>query len=172
MSMLEITGAGKGGSRRDPIDHPNTLQARSTARLIDLISEGPIYGLVEQTDRLRSIFMDDTPCTNTDGSVNYAGVAVHERYGYSDQDVMPGFAQVESDISAGHTLTTVSPFLFTVSDSTVKQVRLRVRLGGSSHGLTGKVCGIGSSVFGFAAWKVLLPLLTIHSPLQRTGCTV
>lgn len=130
MSMPEITGSGKGGSRRDPIDHPNTLQARSTARLIDLISEGPIYGLVEQTDRLRSIFMDDTPCKNTDGSVNYAGVGVHERYGYSDQDVMPGFAQVESDISAGHTLTTVSPFLFTVSDSTVKQVRLRVRLGG------------------------------------------
>jgi len=127
-----IQGEGKGGgSRRNPVDHPNTLQARSTARLIDLLSEGPIFGLVRQDALERSIYMDDTPIANADGSLNYEGVTVYERKGDADQDVMPGFSQVETEQSANFSLEkSNSPYSITISSSTVKQVRVKVRLSG------------------------------------------
>ena len=128
MSKPIIQGAGKGGSQRNPVDHPNTLQARSTAKLIDLISEGPIFGLVKQDALEQSIFMDDTPVANTDGSLNYEGVRIFERKGDADQSVMPGFSQVETEISLNTPLTKQNPVLFTIQDSNVKQVRLKVRL--------------------------------------------
>jgi predicted phage tail protein len=129
MSKPIISGAGKGGSQRTPKEHPNTLQARSVAKIIDLISEGPIYGLARTADDpLRSIFMDDTPVKNADGSFNYEGVDVYERFGTEDQGSMPGFAQVETEQSVNVTLTKQNPVLFTIENSNVKQIRLKVRL--------------------------------------------
>ena len=131
MSKPIIRGEGKGGSKRNPIDHPNTLQARSTAKLIDLISEGPIFGLVRQDALGRSIYMDDTPVENADGSLNYQGVTIYERKGDADQDVMPGFSQVETEQGASQTLEKAnSPYPITISSETVKQVRVKIRLNG------------------------------------------
>ena len=64
-------GKGGGGGARTPQEAPNTLRAKTTAYLIDVLGEGEIVGLV---DGARSIYFDDTPLMNPDGSVNFRGV--------------------------------------------------------------------------------------------------
>ena len=48
-------GGGGGGEPRAPVEGANTLQTRATARVVDLIGEGEMRGLV---DGLKSIYVD------------------------------------------------------------------------------------------------------------------
>ena len=91
-------GGGGGGEVRQPVEDPNTLQARMTARVLDIIAEGPCYGLA---NGLQSVYFDDTPLQNADGSFNFAGVEVFERKGTPDQDWISGFPAVEQEVSVG-----------------------------------------------------------------------
>lgn len=126
---MSVSGESKKKSRK-PVEHPNTLQSRSVARVLDLISEGPIEGLVDQENPKKSIYMDETPIMNADGSLNFEGVEVIERYGESDQDAIPGFSQVETEQPLGQVVSKAIPTIFTVSDPNIKQIRLKVRVNG------------------------------------------
>ena len=76
-------GGGKsgGGGSRTPSTDPDSLNSRSFGHIIDLLSEGEIDGLVDDgfvnpisgaTDAwMRSIFLDNTPLKNADGTVNF-----------------------------------------------------------------------------------------------------
>lgn len=87
-------GGGKGGgSQRSAQEDPNTLQSQALARVVDIVSEGEIVGLV---DGLKSIYFDSTPVQNPDDSFNFAGLTVEERLGLPDQTPMPGFSQTEN----------------------------------------------------------------------------
>jgi len=90
--------AGRGGQA--PVEDANTLQSRSMARFLDLWCEGPIEGLV---DADKSIYFDDTPLLNSDGSYNYQGVSWSKRLGlpYPSQTYMPGFPSSENVVSLG-----------------------------------------------------------------------
>ena len=68
-------GGGKGGGRssRTPIEADDTLQSEQFANVLDLLCEGEIQGL---DDGGRSIFLDDTPVQNTDGSFNFQNFAI------------------------------------------------------------------------------------------------
>ncbi|XKE45762.1 phage tail protein [Halomonas organivorans] len=118
-------GGGGGGSQRVPREAPNTLRSTSKARLIDLVSEGPIVGLA---DGLQSIYLDDTPLQNEDGSYNFDGVTVHTRDGEPDQDHIPGFPAVETvqDVSAQVTYDT--PIVRSVTNLSADAVRVTVQL--------------------------------------------
>lgn len=102
---MQISGAkgGKGKSSsasvRVPKESPNTLTSTSKGRILDLLAHGPIVGLV---DGLRSVYLDDTPVQNSDGSMNFEGIQVTTREGYPDQPAIPGFRAAENvvDISA------------------------------------------------------------------------
>lgn len=101
MTVSSLTrGSGGGGSKapeaRQPIESPNTLQARMSARVLDIIAEGQCYGLA---NGLQSVYFDDTPLQNSDGSINFPGVQVFERVGTPDQDWIEGFPAVESETS-------------------------------------------------------------------------
>ena len=63
-------GKGGGGGGRTPVEAPNTLQSVAAARVIDVLSEGEIEGLV---DAEKSIFLDGTPLQNEDDSFNFEG---------------------------------------------------------------------------------------------------
>ncbi|KAG0956556.1 hypothetical protein G6F31_012613 [Rhizopus arrhizus] len=55
-SHLHLVGAKKGQSKsREPVEGPDTLRSRSFARVLDLISEGEIRGLVAGN---QSIYLD------------------------------------------------------------------------------------------------------------------
>jgi predicted phage tail protein len=102
VSSLTRGSGGGGGSKtpetRQPIESPNTLQARMSARVLDIIAEGQCYGLA---NGLKSIYFDDTPLQNSDNSFNFPGVQVFERVGTPDQPWIEGFPAVESESSVG-----------------------------------------------------------------------
>ena len=102
VSALTRGSGGGGGSSapetRQPIESPNTLQARMSARLVDIIGEGQCFGLA---NGLKSVYFDDTPLQLEDGSITFPGVEVYERYGLPDQDWIAGFPAVETEVSVG-----------------------------------------------------------------------
>ena len=92
-------GGGKGGgggqSARAAREDPNTLRSKRVARVIDLISEGPIVGLV---DGWKSVFLNDTPLQSANGSVNFNGVTFETRDGDPVQDPIPGIPSASSEV--------------------------------------------------------------------------
>ena len=92
---LQLEKGGKGGGQaRAAQEDPNTLRSNTTARIIDLVGEGPIGGLI---DGLKSVYFDGTPVENPDGTFNFTGVEVQERFGEADQEHLPSFSAVESN---------------------------------------------------------------------------
>ena len=95
-------GGGKGGGNSSKTD-PDSLDSRSHAKILDVISEGEIEGLYNFNNVpnanawQRSVFLNDTPVMNSDGSLNFDDVTLHVRSGRSDQEVIPGF---ESEASS------------------------------------------------------------------------
>ena len=93
----EIAGAGGGGggksggggSARAAVEANDSLQSKATIGIIDLIGEGEIGGLV---DGAKSIFLNDTPLQNVDGSYNFSDVTWTIRNGTQYQDVIYGAA--------------------------------------------------------------------------------
>lgn len=89
---------GGGGESRTPTEDPDSLRSKSFARVVDLLSEGEIEGLVNGA---KSIYLDGTPLQNDDGSYNFSGVSWTERRGTQSQSYVPGFAAVENTLTVG-----------------------------------------------------------------------
>lgn len=122
-------GGGKGGAGggRTPVEAPNTLRSRATARLIDAISEGPIVGLV---NGLRSVFFDDTPLQNPNGSFNFSGVTVETRLGTPDQAHLRGYPAIESETPVGAEVRAAIPLTRSVTNTDADAVRVTIRIPG------------------------------------------
>ncbi|MGI0119679.1 host specificity protein J [Zooshikella sp. RANM57] len=120
----------KGGKRKQPTAYvpkeaPNTLQSRNTARIIDLISEGEIEGLVNGA---QSIYLDDTPLQNSDGSNNFAGIHFEERTGTPNQKHIPGIPAVEHEVAVGTEIKHNTPVVRTITNADADAVRVKIRL--------------------------------------------
>jgi len=76
-------GGGGGGSTSTAKDN---LESKQFGRVLDLLSEGEIGGLV---DGAKSIFLNDTPLQNANGTFNFKDVSYAERTGTSSQAVIP-----------------------------------------------------------------------------------
>lgn len=124
---IEGAGGGKGGggSARTPREEPNTLRSTSKARIIDMIGEGPIVGLV---NGLQSVFFDDTPLEDDDGNANFAGVTVHTRDGYPDQDHIAGFPSVENEVDVSVEVTQDVPITRAVDNLDADAVRVKIQI--------------------------------------------
>lgn len=122
-------GGGKGGSAgstRAAQEDPNSLQSQATAKVLDLVSEGEIVGLF---DGLRSIYFDDTPLQNADGSFNFAGVAVERRVGLPDQDFIPGFSQTENSFEVNTEVRVLTgPVTRSISNPNATVARVTISL--------------------------------------------
>jgi predicted phage tail protein len=117
---------GGGGSQRSAQEDPNSLQSQATARVLEAISEGEIVGLV---DGMKSIYFDDTPLQNPDGSFNFAGIAVDQRVGLPDQDFIPGFSQTENtNLIDTPVKVSIGPVTRTITDTDVTVARVTIRL--------------------------------------------
>lgn len=73
--IIGAGGGGKsgGGSARVAQEAPDSLRSKAYARVVDLISEGEIEGLVSG---LQSVYLDDTPIQNADGTNNFTGITL------------------------------------------------------------------------------------------------
>lgn len=111
---------------RPPADAANTLRSISTARILDLVSEGEIVGLVDGT---KSVYFDDTPLVDQSGRVNYQNVTVLSRHGLPDQTPIPGFSSVESELlSSSLQVVNATPVVQTVSDLSATRARVTARI--------------------------------------------
>lgn len=119
-----IQGAGGGGSSggSTAIEAPDSLHSTSIARIIDILSEGEIVGLV---NGLQSVTFDGTPIQNSDGSSNFTNFAIDGRVGTVDQAYIAGFPGVENETAIGVALTSDTPWIRQVSNLQLSAVRLR-----------------------------------------------
>ncbi|WP_323157247.1 host specificity protein J [Stenotrophomonas maltophilia] len=100
LACSDVIGAGGKSSTnaRTPVETPDSLHSISYAKVLDLISEGEIRGLVAGN---QSIYLNEVPIQNSDGSFNFNGVRVETRSGTQDQEYIPGFPSVENEIGVG-----------------------------------------------------------------------
>jgi len=103
-------GGGKGGQQQQAfVDQPNSIRSKATARLLMVLSAGPVEGLENGASDIR---FDGVPLVSAkDGSANFAGVSWETRQGTSDQDIprLDGFNMVESTFPVGQPLKYGSP---------------------------------------------------------------
>jgi len=98
-------GGGKGGgSPRQAVEDPDTLHSVQYAQVLDAVSEGEIVGLVAGHE---SIFYNETPLMNTNGTYNFDNVKTYSVMGTTDQEVIPdagsirGQEAVQAEIKKG-----------------------------------------------------------------------
>ena len=123
---LEGHGGGKGGGGGFSED-PDTLQSRAIARVIDLVSEGEIKGLVNNDE---GIYLQDTPVRNAGGgSLNFQGVGWWQVPGIADQPYIPGFPSAETEVGVATDVTVAGGRIVRrITQLTTNAVRLTLGL--------------------------------------------
>ena len=116
---------GKGGSSRTPSTAPDSLDSRQYANVIDLISEGEIEGLVNGN---KSIFLNNTPLQNKDGTYNFQDVTIYTRNGAQNQPYIPLSGGVEDEKTVGITVVKAAPQVRTITDPDVDAVRVTIAI--------------------------------------------
>ncbi|WMJ71321.1 phage tail protein [Stenotrophomonas sp. 24(2023)] len=123
VAAAALAGAKKGKSNaRTPVETPDSLRSMAVARVIDLASEGEIRGLVAGQ---QSVFLDQVPVQNPDGTLNFSGVQVETRSGTQDQEHIAGFPSIENEVGVNVELRSDSPIVRTVSGADLSAVRIR-----------------------------------------------
>ena len=116
-------GGGKGGGGGGSTAKDN-LESTQFGRVLDLLSEGEIGGLV---DGKKSIFLNNTPLQNADGSENFKNVTYLDKVGTSSQTVIPltqNTSQVKNTGSS--TVAKNSPVTKTITNSNVDAVKVTI----------------------------------------------
>ena len=131
-SLRGYKGKG-GGSARQPVEARDSLHSVSYARVLDLLSEGPIVGLV---DGLKSVYLDGTPLQNSQGGMNFSGVQFDIRHGTQQQDYIPGFPSSENTIGVGVTLRYGTPWVRAITRPELSAVRVTLGVNGLSKANT------------------------------------
>ena len=109
-------GGGKGGRNGGSTSTAkDDLESKQYGRILDLLSEGEIGGLV---DGGKSIFLDNTPLINSDGSENFKDVLWEAKEGTANQEVIPLTENTSTVVQTGFT---------TVSKGTVNNPTPRVK---------------------------------------------
>ena len=127
-------GKGGGGGSRTPTTDPDGLNSRSFGRIVDLLCEGEVEGLVDDgfvnpisgasDSWMRSVFLDNTPLKNADGTVNFDDVIIKRRNGTTNQTVLGGFVQAANIIQnpqAGVEIDSTGQ-TFSITDTSVDSV--------------------------------------------------
>ena len=129
MKIIGSGGGGKGGGGGGgtPHEEKDNLDSKSFARILDLVGEGEISGLV---DGAKSIFFNNTPLQAADGSFNFKDVSFETRTGTSSQTVIPvtrNVATTKSVAGAGTSIPQGSAGrVIQITDSDVDAVSVQI----------------------------------------------
>jgi len=119
-------GKGGGGGSRTPTTAKDSLNNRSFANILDVISEGEIDGIHDPggfTNSFhQSIFFNNTPLKNADGTDNFNDVKIDVRNGTPIQNVIKGFNKSSSPVPVSLEITKNTPVTFTITDTSVTSV--------------------------------------------------
>ncbi len=117
-------GKGGGGSGRVAQEDPNTLTAKSTARILYLVGEGEL----ELVDGAKSIYLDDTPLMAADGTWNVEGVSWAWRTGLPDQPHIEGFSAAETEVTVSAEVKKSAAVTRTITDTNADAARITVQV--------------------------------------------
>ena len=125
-----IRGAGGGGGKgggggHTPVEAPDSLRSKAYARILDLVSEGEIEGLA---DGMKSIYLNETPLQNEDGTYNFNNTSVQFVPGTQGQGYLWGFPAVENETFVSTEVTKDTPVVRTASDQDLNYVRVRISI--------------------------------------------
>ena len=114
---------GGGGEQRTPTEASDNLNSTQYASVLDLISEGEIQGL---KNGLQSVFLNNTPVQNADGSVNFQNLQVVTRNGTQAQAYIPSADAIEDEKPVGVQVSQATPIVRSVTDSNVNAARITI----------------------------------------------
>lgn len=123
-------GKGGGGSTRTPVEDADNLHSIAYASIVDLISAGPIHGFAHENSPLRSVYLDNTPIQNEDGSLNFQDVQMEFRAGTQDQSYIPGFPAAESTTAVNVELRSDQPFTRAIQNIHISGLRVGLSVRG------------------------------------------
>lgn len=125
--MNAVVGAKKGSKKqRQPVISPDSAQSKTYIKVLYGLAEGEIEGLA---NGLQSIYLEETPLQNADGSLNFENVKVDFRNGTNDQEYIEGFPAVENEIPIDVELKSSTPWVRSFNNLDLDAVRLRLRWG-------------------------------------------
>lgn len=119
-------GGGKFGGSSDTTggeEAPNTLKSKQVARVIDLISEGPIKGVVGQS---KGVYFDGVAVRRADLSYNFKNANIQFVNGLPAQGIMSGFPSEEAEVGVGVALTHGFPIVRNIGNTDVDRLRITV----------------------------------------------
>ncbi len=140
--MNAVVGAKKGSKKqRQPVISPDSAQSKTYIKVLYGLAEGEIEGLA---NGLQSIYLEETPLLNADGSFNFENVKVDFRRGTNDQEYIEGFPAVESETAIDVELKSETPWVRAFSNLDLDAVRLRLKWGPlrSQDATNGDVSGV------------------------------
>jgi len=94
-------GQAKQTAPRPPVEAPNSLHSTAIAKVLEILSEGPVDGVVGGE---QGVYFNQTPVQNTDSSYNFPNITIQGRLGTPDQTVIEGFSEVESTYGPGSSI--------------------------------------------------------------------
>ncbi len=116
-------GGGKGGGGGAAVEDDDTLFSDSKARIIDLLSEGEIVGLLNAE---KSIYLNETPLQDSAGKSNFDDVVYSFREGTNSQTYISGFPGTENAVGVGIVVKKEAPgaVIRTFSSTAVDAIRV------------------------------------------------
>lgn len=125
-STHRIVGSGgkpQPPKQRTPTTKKDNLNSTQYAIVVDAISEGEIGGLIAGE---QSVFYDNTPVRNTNGTLNFDGVYIEGTTGTQIQEPLSLAEQVSNEVPVNVTVLQALPVTRTITDPTVDGVRVTI----------------------------------------------
>ena len=119
-SLKKIFGGGK-GNVHTPIEAKESGRSKQLVNITEILSEGEIEGLA---DGMKSVFFDNTPVQNKDGSFNFNNVQLDGCLGAQKQDLLNGFNTSQKEIPVKAQVRHQQPITRTITDNKVSRLRL------------------------------------------------
>ena len=120
-------GGKSGGGGKTPVEGKNTAKSGQRYTSIHAIAEGVLAGFgMGDEQPMKSVYLNDTPIQNPDGSFNFKGVEIFAMPGTLDQSNVPGFDTTERAVGVSTEVKNGTPFISTIVDSTVDALRVTV----------------------------------------------
>lgn len=120
----------------DPVEAPDNLRSNSFARIIDVLGEGEIEGLVDRSGRVlltqaefgKAIFVDETPLLQSDGKPNFQGFKVGMTWGTADQNALTGFGPASEVEYSGVEVKFGLPISVGINNPNADRIEVAVRI--------------------------------------------
>ncbi|MBW4478648.1 MAG: hypothetical protein KME54_17750 [Tolypothrix brevis GSE-NOS-MK-07-07A] len=125
--VLNLSGSGGIlGKKSKPKEEADSGRSTSIAQMLGIVSEGEIEGLANGT---QSIYFDETPTQNSDGSQNFQSFTWDWRSGTQGQDRLAGFSdEISSETNVGAEIKQQFPLTRSIINANLDIIRVRIAI--------------------------------------------